>query len=158
MSTISVLVTPTKRKKQPSFSPKQAEKRSRKSDPLPQTSRLNEVDEHDIEKPNPARFITELDFYDQESRSFKSSTTTERRQLLSELRKWHAGIEALMITPPFIFLECSPLPEMSTAPFLIAGLVAQYLDEDEGYPIDSAFMGEQGDVELDTSHHPSLKI
>ena len=54
-----------------------------------------------------------------------------------------------MITPPFIFLECSPLPEMSTAPFLIAGLVAQYLDEDDGYPIDSAFMGEQGDVELD---------
>jgi len=150
MSTIAVLVTPTKRKKRPSLFPKQAEKRSRKSDPYPQTSRSNEVDDvYDVEKANPAEFITALDYYDKETRSFKSSTAAERRQLLSELRKWHAGIEALMITPPFIFSECSPLPEMSTAPFLIAGLVAQYLDEDDGYPIDSAFMGEQGAVELD---------
>lgn len=145
MSTLSTTVTvatPLRpRKKGPSLSPKKHVK-PHKSDPypLPETSKkaspfsLNET----------TLFKTEVDFYDDETRSFKPLMATARRTLLEDLWVKFPSVTAITIVPPFLFVEADPIPNSEDVPFMVAGLVAKFIPDGGPYPIGAGFMGEPG--------------
>ena len=147
MSTNTIISTPTrtKRHKRPSLSPrKPSEKRTRLSEPIPTPL---------IPPPNPAMepsgsppFTTTLNFYDAEKKKFKTITAADRKQLLRELRETFPGVLAITFSPPFLYVECNPTPDPVDTPFVIAGLVAKFLGEDEPYPWGTSFMGERGNA------------
>jgi hypothetical protein len=99
--------------------------------------------------PKDAAFKTTLNFFDDHTRTFKKVTAMEHMQLLREMREWFSDILAITLAPPFLFIECDRQPEPSSCPFLVAGLVAKFLDEDEPLPIGASFMGEAGRTYFD---------
>jgi hypothetical protein len=149
----TLLITPTKRRKRPSLSPRKPGKKSRLSEPTPDTnSRDIQTDNFHIDIDNatpPGTFSTALNFYDYGARCFTEITSGARKQLLAELRSWQPGILAITTSPPFLFVECEVVPHTSMCPFIIAGLVAKFLEENEPFPVGASFMGEPGRKEVD---------
>jgi hypothetical protein len=94
-------------------------------------------------------FSTALNLYDNDNKTFLRPTTSLRKQLLGELCEKYPGVLSITIVTPFIFIECDPLPEPETTPFLVAGCVAKFLGPDETYPIGSSFMGDPGQAIVD---------
>jgi hypothetical protein len=89
-------------------------------------------------------FTTTLNFYDAEKKMFKPFTTADCSQLLEELRETFPGVLAITFSTPFLYVECNPTPDPVDTPFIIAGLIAKFLDEDELYPWAASLMGERG--------------
>jgi len=58
------------------------------------------------------------------------------------MREWHPEILAVTFSPPFLFVECETLPDPAISPFIVAGLVAKFLNKDEPFPTGASFMDE----------------
>src|SRR5438045_2740964 len=107
MSTTIALVTPQRpRKKRPSLSPKKHIK-SRKSDPYPLPE--NPEKASPIYLDETTVFTTEVNFCDDELKSFKPITVVARRTLLYDLRGKFPSVTVITIVPPFIFVEADPI-------------------------------------------------
>src|SRR5208282_312495 len=113
-------------------------------------------------------FTTILDFYDAEKKMFKTITAADRKQFLQESRKTFPGVLAFTFSPPFLYVECNPTPDPVDTPFIIAGLIAKFLEEDEPHPWGASIMGEIGNartpdvlgevrVDLRPFHTPCIK-
>jgi hypothetical protein len=133
-----------------SLSQKKLEKKPRKSDPLPESMLVGHVDLTNANRvASEKTFHTALNFYDEDQRTFLKISSSNRAQLLSEMREWHPEILAITFYPPFLFVECETLPDPTISPFIVAGLVARFLDKDEPFPIGASFIGDPGRREAD---------
>jgi hypothetical protein len=142
--TETMTMTPqSKRKKRPSLSPKQPgrKRRTRLSEPI--NLSIPPLDSNDDDQRS-GEFDTTLNFYDDSEKKFRDVTSADRKQVLKELREQFPQVSAVTIVPPFIFVESDPVPDPTETPFLIGGLVAKFITEDEGYPWGASFMGDQG--------------
>jgi hypothetical protein len=105
------------------------------SDPLISLSNLS------MEPSSNSPFTTTLKFYDVEKKTFETIISAGHKQLLQKLFKTFPGVFAITFFPPFFYIECNPTPDTLDTPFIIAGLVAKFLEEDEPYPWGGSFMG-----------------
>jgi len=69
----------------------------------------------------------------------------ESLQLLKVLREHFGGVLSILPVAPFLIIECDKaIPDPSTTPFLVAGLIACFVIQGEPYPFGIEFIGRDG--------------
>ena len=146
------------RRKRISISPRKPKFKPRASDPYPQSPA--------IESSEPqlgALKDLELDFphsyFDEEKKQFTMLSREASLQLLEVLRTRFDQVLSILPVAPFLLIECdTAVPDPSTTPFLIAGLIACFVIQGEPYPFGIAFIGKDGGALGLTEHDMPMSI
>jgi hypothetical protein len=140
--------TPTKRKKRASFSPrKRTVTKTRTSDPFPVASPSQSKKPYNIVPYNTSDHDTFHPFslWDDEKRSFRRPSQCEQEAKFQKLLDQFYNLSGLTIIFPWCILEFEgELPASNERPFLIASLVAVYIDENDEFPLGTSYLGMQG--------------
>ena len=101
------------------------------------------------DEPQEVIFQTDITFFDQQTNQFKLRQPEEIDQLFWLLRKHFPGVIAVMPVLPFLIIECSTVPDPAKQPFMIADLVAVFMNEGGPYPFGADFIGEMSGAKQD---------
>jgi hypothetical protein len=142
-----MMTTPVgpRRSKRISMSPRNPKfKRPRPSDPYPQS--LTTVSkEPQLESLAQLELEFPYSYWDDEKKQFSILNHEESVQLLNVLREHFDGVLSILPVAPFLIIECDKaIPDPSTTPFLVAGLIACFVIQGEPYPFGIDFIGRDG--------------
>lgn len=140
---------PNRRRKRPSLSPKKPHHiHGRISDPYPIQEQLH-ISRHDEFVEEVPSIEVGFTFFNESTNTFNMITSDDRLRLLNALKGHFPGIVSILPVIPFIIIESSPVPDLISQPFLIAGLIAIFIKEGGPYPFGVDFIGDEGEGKLD---------
>ena len=140
-----ILRTPQgRRRKRISISPKKPTFKPRISDPCPQSPTVARPEPH-LEALERLELEFPHSYFDDEKKQFRMLSRDVSFKLLEVLRKRFPQVLNILPVAPFLVIECEgDVPDPSTTPFLIAGLIACFIIAGQGYPFGIDFIGEDG--------------
>ena len=147
--------TPQKRKKYPSFSPRERVSRqrcvNRSSTPSPITSRTETTTAPKelsvtelLRDPFP-----DLSLWNDSTSSHRNATAVERSIILQRLRMKWPSVAAYTVSFPWMLVEIDKdedIPPPHTTPFFICGLIAVFLREGDVFPAGVGCLGIRGEA------------